>query len=178
MGRPHATRQQLVLLRLVALNFEDVPLDLKPLYEDLDRRLSSSEDRQSLRGIAREVSTRQAFRMTANDAYDSGPREVRSGDSLSVPELLITIRWDVSAEGVRATVFSNVGGSRSVGPFAVTAFDEPLVDNILLGDFRVALLLLDSDGATASVRIIGFPKHLAADRFDIKDMSRVFRDEN
>jgi len=178
LRRPHATRQQLVLLRLVALNFEDVPLDLKPLYEDLDQRLSKPADRQSLRGIAREVSLRQAFRMTANDAYDSGPREVRSGDSLSIPELLITIRWDVNAEGVHATVFSDVGGSRSVGPFEVTSFDEPLVDNILLGDFRVALLLLDSTRAKARVRIIGFPRHLAADRFDIKDMSRVFRDRN
>ena len=76
------------------------------------------------------------------------------------------------------TVFSDVGGTRSVGPFEVTSFDEPLVDNILLGDFRVALLLLDSSDAKARVRIIGFPRHLAADRFDIKDMSRVFRDRN
>ena len=88
LRRPHATRQQLVLLRLVALNFEDVPLDLKPLYEDLDQRLSNPADRQSLRGIAREVSLRQAFRMTANDAYDSGPREVGPGDSLSIPNCL------------------------------------------------------------------------------------------
>src|SRR4029078_811346 len=67
LRRPHATRQQLVLLRLVALNFEDVPLDLKPLYEDLDQRLSKPADRQSLRGIARDVSLRQAFPLTHND---------------------------------------------------------------------------------------------------------------
>ena len=36
-----AVRQQLLLLRLIALNFQDVPIDLKPLFEDLDSQLTT-----------------------------------------------------------------------------------------------------------------------------------------
>jgi hypothetical protein len=178
-GAPTSPRQQMLLLRLVALNFEDVPIRLKPLFEDLDERLSTPADKQTLRGIAREVAQRQAFRMTTRDAYDSGPREVSAGDSVSVPEMLLTVKiGEVGAAGVSAVVTSSVGGGRTVGPFEVTWFDQPLVDNTLLGDNRVALVLLAAGAKSATVRIIAFPKHLADDRFDIKEMSRVFQDRS
>ena len=177
--RPEAARQQMLLLRLVALNFEDVPIRLKPLFEDLDERLVVPADKQTLRGIAREVAQRQAFRMTSRDAYDSGPREVTMGDSVTIPEMLLTMKiGEVGAAGVSAVVNSSVGGGRSVGPFWVTYFDQPLVDNILLGDYRVTVLLLSAGAKSATVRIIAFPKHLADDRFDIKEMSRLFQDRN
>ena len=34
-----ANRQTLLMLRLLSLNFQDVPINLKPLFEDLDKRL-------------------------------------------------------------------------------------------------------------------------------------------
>jgi hypothetical protein len=40
----------------------------------------------------------------------------------------------------------------------------------------VCVLLLGVDGEQATIRIIGFASDLAADRFDIKEMSRMFRD--
>lgn len=173
-----AIRQQMLLLRLVSLNFEDAPVHLSPLYDDLDNQLSTKEDKQALRGIAREVARRQAFRMTVNDGYDSGPRNVRSGDSLVIPELLMAVKIDaVDTGGASATIYSQVNGLRGIGPLMVTYFDEPLVDNIVLGENRVALLLLDSSADTAVVRVIAFPKHLAADRFDTKEMSRAFRNK-
>ena len=86
-------KENMVLLRLIALNFQDVPLNLKPLFEDLDVRLNSdrpeavrhigrrrqgledwntdvlSDDvradlRLELKTIAKEVANRQAFRLT------------------------------------------------------------------------------------------------------------------
>jgi hypothetical protein len=175
--RPEAARQQMLLLRLVALNFEDVPIQLKPLFEDLDRRLTTAEDKEALRDIAQDVARRQAFRMTVNGGYDSGTREVKSGDSIFIPEQLMTVKiGGVSVDGIRATIYSKLLGSRSIGPFTIRYFDAPLVDNILLGDNRVGLLLLDSDADKAHLRIVAFPKHLANDRFDIKELSQWFRD--
>ena len=59
---------------------------------------------------------------------------------------------------------------------SLTYFDTPLVDNTKLGEYRVALILQSVDADAATVRFVAFPRHLAADRFDIKDLSRQFRD--
>lgn len=175
--RPEFIRQQIMLLRLVALNFQDVPIHLKPLFEDLDSQLSDTQDKQSLRDIVQEVARRQAYRLTIEGGYDSGSREVKAGDKLSIPELLTTVKISsVSAKGVQATIESDVIGGRPVGPFTVSCFDTPLVDNTKLGEYRVALIVHDSGSQRAKVRFIAFPKHLAADRFDIKELSRMFRD--
>ena len=172
-----ALQQQMLLLRLVALNFQDVPIHLKPLFEDLDSHLTNVEDKQALKSIAQEVATRQAYRLTIEGGYDSGAREVKAGDELSIPELLTTVKIEsVSADDVQATIYSEVIGGRSVGPFTITYFDTPLVDNTKLGEYRIALILTDSGKERAKVRFIAFPKHLAADRFDIKELSRAFRD--
>jgi hypothetical protein len=175
--RSEAVRQQLLLLRLVALNFQDVPIHLRPLFEDLDSQLTTDEDKQALRAIAQEVAGRQAYRMTIEGGYDSGPRAVQGGDELSIPELLTTIKiGSVSPAGVSATISSSMIGDRQIGPFTVTYFDSPLVDNTKLGEYRVALILQRITADKATVRFVAFPKHLAADRFDIKDLSRNFRD--
>jgi hypothetical protein len=175
--RAQAVHKQLLLLRLVALNFQDVPINLKPLFEDLDSQLTSDEEKQALRDIAQEVAGRQAYRMTLEGGYDSGPREVRAGDKLSVPELLTNVKIArISAEGVSATISSSMIGDRHIGPFTVTYFDTPLVDNTKLGEYRVALILQKLNAEQATVRFVAFPKHLASDRFDIKDLSRKFRD--
>jgi len=174
---PEALRQQMLLLRLVALNFQDIPIHLKPLFEDLDSQLTNPEDRKTLRDIAQEVARRQAFRLTVEGGYDSKSLEVKAGEKFSIPELLTTVKIEsVSANSVQATIYSEVIGNRPLGPFTVSYFDTPLVDNTKLGEYRVALVLLDSGGKRAKVRFIAFPKHLAADRFDIKELSRAFRD--
>jgi hypothetical protein len=172
-----AVRQQMLLLRLVALNFQDVPIHLKPLFEELESQLSAEEEKQVLRDIAREVARRQAYRLTAEGGYDSGPQSVKSGDELSIPNLLVTVKIEsVSKDRVRATIHSKAIGDRTIGPFTVTYFDTPLVDNTKLGEYRVALVLRESGAEKAEVRFVAFPKHLAADRFDIKDAARIFRD--
>jgi hypothetical protein len=77
---------------------------------------------------------------------------------------------------VQATIRSEAISGRSVGPFSVSYFDAPLVDNTKLGEYRVALMLTGSEAEKTRLRFIAFPKHLAADRFDIKELSRAFRD--
>ena len=79
--RPDAVRQQMLLLRLVALNFQDVSIYLKPLFEDLDSQLTDEEvkEKQVLREIAQEVASRQAYRLTVDNGYDSGPMKVKAG---------------------------------------------------------------------------------------------------
>ena len=72
--RPQTPQQQMLLLRLVALNFQDVPVHLKPLFEDLDSKLITKDDKGRLRDIAQEVARRQAFRMTIQGGDDSGPQ--------------------------------------------------------------------------------------------------------
>jgi len=176
--RPETLRQQMLLLRLVALNFQDVPINLKPLFEDLDSQLPAREgkEKQVLREIAKEVANRQAYRLTVDDGYDSGPRKVKAGDELAFPNLLTTVKIEtVGAPGVRVRLSSKIIGDHSVG-FTIGHFDTPLVDNIKLGESRVALILNQSTTDTAEVRFVAFPKHLAADRFDIKEVSRYFRD--
>jgi hypothetical protein len=113
--------------------------------------------------------------MTANDAYDSDS-EVGSGDSFH-PGAPYHHTGEVSAEGVHATVFSDVGGAvrRAVRGHVLR---RTVGGQYPAGRFPGRHAALDSNGANARVRIIGFPRHLAADRFDIKDMSRLFRDRN
>jgi hypothetical protein len=176
---PKALRQQMLLLRLVALNFQDVPINLKPLFENLESQLTNTKAKHSLRGIAQEVARRQAYRLTLEEGYDSGPLVVEAGDEVAIPELLTSARIkSVDTHGVQVTIDSEVIGAYSIGPFTITYFDSPLVDNVKLGEYRVALILLDSGEENANVRFVAFPKHLAADRFDIKELSRAFRDIN
>jgi hypothetical protein len=172
-------RRQMLLLRLVALNFQDVPIQLRPLFEDLDQQLSRDEDRQRLREIAREVATRQAFRLTIGGGYNSGPRTVKSGDVLEIPELLATVTVEkVGKESVRAFIDSQHAVAGRVGPFTVGYYVWPITDNTKLGELRLCVLLLGVDGDQATIRVIAFGSQLAADRFDIKEMSRMFRDKD
>jgi hypothetical protein len=171
-------RRQILLLRLVALNFQDVPIQLRPLFEDLDGQLTRPEDRRQLREVAQEVATRQAFRLTVGGGYNSGPRTVKSGDVLEIPELLATVTIEtVGKDSIRAYIDSKFAAAGQVGPFNVGFFAWPITDNTKLGELRVCVLLLNTDGSQASIRVIGFGSELAADRFDIKELSRALRDK-
>jgi hypothetical protein len=171
-------RRQILLLRLVALNFQDVPIQLRPLFEDLDGQLTRAEDRRQLREVAQEVATRQAFRLTVGGGYNSGPRTVKSGDVLEIPELLATVTIEtVGKDSIRAFIDSKFAAAGRVGPFNVGFFVWPITDNTKLGELRVCVLLLNTDGLQATIRVIGFGSELAADRFDIKELSRALRDK-
>ena len=61
---------------------------------------------------------------------------------------------------------------QKVVPFSVTYFAMPIVDNTKIGEERLSVTLLSSNGQEAELRLAVFPSDLAADRFDIKELSR------
>jgi len=170
------SKDQMVLLRLIALNFQDVPINLKPLFEQLDGQITDPGQKEDLREIARDVARRQAYRVTFDDGFDSGPTKVKTGDKVPFPNLAIEI--DVQSVSQDRVVVTLNLDNRIIGPFDVSYFDMPIIDNVKLGDKRVSLLLLGAAAKEAEVRLIAFPSALAMDRFDIKELTQQLRARN
>jgi hypothetical protein len=178
---PENIREKMVQLRLIALNFQDNPINLKPLYQQLDRTITDSKDKENLRGIAQEVARRQAYRLTSKVGLDLELKLVKPGGKKAMPGLPVMISIDeISKDNIVARLIINEGASneRIVGPFAVTFFDMPLVDNTKIGEFRVSLILLNCYEESADVRAIAFENHLAMDRFDVKELTNRYRGED
>ncbi|MFZ5449448.1 MAG: hypothetical protein ACOZFS_12495 [Thermodesulfobacteriota bacterium] len=169
-------QQQMLLLRLISLNFQDSPINIKPLFEDLDHQLTDAGEKQQLQDIAMDVARHQTFRLISlsGDAID---REVVEGTEilLAIPA---TIKIEeVGLDKIKASLTSKIipEKPKTLGPFTVNYFDTPLNDNTKLGPWRVALLLINSDGKKATVRAVSFDSYLAPDRFDIKELTQDFR---
>jgi len=170
---PEKAQENLMLLRLVALNFQDVPINLKPLFEQLYGELKTAGDRQKLREIPMEVARRQAFRLTMKQGLDT-VQTVKANQVFSLKDLpFVEARiTEIFPDKVMAEFILNK--ERVVGPIEVSYFDMPLIDNILIGgDYRASLLLLRTkEHESATVRLIAFDSYLAIDRFDIKELVR------
>lgn len=168
---PGGDREKLVLLRMIALNFQDVPINLKPLFEQLDSQLTGRKAKEQLREIAKEIARRQAFRLTFQSGFDSGPTPVAAGAKITFPNLPFKVEVEsVSQDRVRASLLL---ADRTIGPFSLTYFDMPIIDNVKIGSLRVSLSLQESDGKTAKVRLIAFDSYLAADRFEVKEYTKA-----
>ena len=200
------TEQTILMLRLIALNFQDVPINLKPLFENLDRRILASQPAgkintadtiaagphpqllNQLRGVAKEVANRQAFRLTFLDG------EMLPEESLGVNEVSFfkTIPYgvrvkDIQPDGVEILieefVYNEKGekifkGGKRIGPFWVSYYDMPLVDNVKIDkNIRISVSLRAIEGSKARVRLMLFNSDLATDRFDVKELSREFIDD-
>jgi hypothetical protein len=182
-----ANRQTLLMLRLLSLNFQDVPINLKPLFEDLDKRLresgqaSAPELRDQLVGIAQEVANRQAYRFAFVGGILAKPVSVQKGDEVSFLEqgIPLTLKIVNIGDDHVGVVLRELGSAnpREFGPFTVSYFDVPMVDNVKLDKTnRVAVLLvkLEKEKNGAQLRLVSFLPDLAIDRFDIKEMTREF----
>jgi hypothetical protein len=218
-------RENIVLLRLIALNFQDVPINLKPLFEDLDRRIKDLiraqdqdivgnmplhnptqsepskvgaktagrahiendvllELRKELREVAKEVANRQAFRLTFLDGEQikfTLTKKIATGNFESVPYAvqLKSINEDEVEVEILETEFNDQfeqivsPDGRSIGPFMLSYFDMPILDNVKINDTtRLAVLLTDVNGDDVTMRAVSFQSDLATDRFDVKEMSR------
>jgi hypothetical protein len=168
---PQDPKERLVLLRLIALNFQDLPINLKPLYQQLDGQLTNSKDKDDLKDVGREVARRQAYRLTAANGQDLGVISLKAGEPVELPSLQLTLLADKIARDYIEVQLKF--GDKTVGPFQVTYFDVPLIDNTKIGALRMSLILLDSNeqARTADVRVIAFENYLAMDRFDVKDLT-------
>jgi hypothetical protein len=167
-------KRQMLLLRLIALNFQDVPINLKPLFEDLDSRLVANDDeagRTALREIATEVARRQAFRMTFIKGVDSGRKVVGVGDEVKLKTIGLAAEiGEIGEQDAQVTLKHH---DKRIGPFSVGYFDFPIIDNVKISEnLRASVVLLASDGKKATVRLVAFQGDLAADRFDLKEMTR------
>lgn len=185
---PEEARQTLLLLRLLGMNFQDVPINLKPLFEDLDSRLrepgqavegSAAELRRQLVRIAQEIANRQAYRLSFLGGILSQPVPLGRDEEVSFAKQGIPLTLKVTAiEEEHVTIFlkeEGIANPREIGPIRVSYFDVPIVDNIKLDkSTRIAVLLADVDGdkKTARLRMVSFLHDLATDRFDIKEMTR------
>ena len=179
-GGSEARTQQLLLLRLISLNFQDTPINLRPLYEQLDRQLVNKEQKIKLREIAMEVAQRQAFRMTFQNGWQSGKVSVKKDDSIDLAELPYKIKVkDLTKDRLKVELVSLDNHDHDTPlEFEVDYFDMPLVNNTKLGDKRISVLQLDNDGKKATIRVITFDSYLAADRFDIKEMTKDYEQTN
>ena len=162
----------------MALNFQDVPIQLRPLFEDLDRQLTRAEDRRQLRDVAQEVATRQAFRLTVGGGYNSGPLTVKTGDVLEIPELLATVTIEsVGKDSFRAHIDSKLprpaGSDRST--WDTSSGRSRTIRSS--ASCACASCCWTPSGGQATIRVIAFSSELAADRFDIKELSRSLRDK-
>jgi hypothetical protein len=172
-------QRRLLFLHLVALNFQDVPVQLRPLFEDMDARLKRTEDRRTLRDIAQDIARRQAFRLTLGGIYNSGSLAVSAQMKIPITALDPTtyvVVDEVKPESVRAHIESGLALAGTVGPFSVGYFDWPITDNTKLGDYRLSITLVENPGQQPNIRIIVFDSQLAPDRFDIKELGRELRD--
>ena len=179
-GSDEAKRQQLLLLRLISLNFQDTPINLKPLFEQLDSQLSDNEQKAKLREISMEVARRQAFRLTFQNGWESGEQPVKKDASVDLQGLPYKIQIvGLNKDHIRASLVSLENPEQKVPlEFDVNFFAMPLVDNTKLGPKRVSVMQTANDGETAKIRVIIFDSYLAADRFDIKEMTKQYEQDN
>lgn len=170
---------RLLTLRLLALNFSDVPINLRPMFQNLERRITRGSDREQLRQIGREVARRQAFRLTVNDGERREFKGLRSGSEVLLQGTTFSMHVNSVAEDAVQLELIEGDSKDRIGPFSVTYYDWPLIDNTKLGDKRIALMLLNSSGDSADIRVIRFPSDLAPDRFDIKEVGskRIVREQ-
>ena len=137
-------QERMVLLRLMALNFQDVPINLKPLFEELNGQVKNAEDRNKLREIAIDVAGGQAFRLILRNGVNSWPIKLAKGQELSVIHRPYKIKVDDIGNDY-VNVYLTLE-SKKIVPFEVTYFAIPLVDNTKIGDERISVTLLSSNG--------------------------------
>jgi hypothetical protein len=175
--------QQMFRLRLTALNLQDIAVNLKPFFEHLDDELKKREDeagRSQLRDYAKQVARRQAYRLAFEAGSDFGTRSFEIGKPEDIPvPTPFGVFPQIEIENVfhdSVIVSITSPGQRKIGPFEVSYFDMPLLDNLKLkaAKSRLALLLIDTDPGKnkATLRLVSFQPYMAVDRFDLKEQAQ------
>jgi len=182
LGKMASRRQQMLLLKLTSLNFQDTPINLRALYEDLNSQMNDAAEKEELRMIALEVARRQAFRLTIQNGWDTGEIPVKAGDEIALREdLPFKIRVnEVKNDKIMVSLIP-LDPNRKPLNFSVDYFVMPIIDNTKLGIYRVSVMRVVNDPnnqAVPRMRIIVFDSFLAPDRFDIKEKTNDYEKEN
>jgi hypothetical protein len=182
LGKIEVRRQQMLLLKLTSLNFQDTPINLRALYEELDAKLTDPAEKEELRKIAMEVARRQAFRLTIQSGWDTGEISVKQGDEIPLRE---DMPFKIRINGIKDDqIFLSLiplDPNRKPLDFSVDYFVMPIIDNTKLGVYRVSVMRMANDAANPTMprmRIIVFDSYLAPDRFDIKEKTHDYEKEN
>jgi hypothetical protein len=155
-------RSQLVVLELLALNFQDI-FQLRPLFDRLDLALKGRpDDRQELRRIARNVVRRQVDGLVGSGGAICEltlDKDVWSPARCGLPIAVKLV--DVSRERIRVGVAPAGDTSSMMGPFEVSYFDMPFTDNSTLFEATYSIVLSDTaaDQKKATVQLVIFPRH-------------------
>ena len=169
--------KQIMYLHLLTLNFQEF-FDAKPLFEDLDKRLSGKE-RKKLQNIAREVADRQInmltkpghkpveFALCSEDQPDC-----RSTGDFDVKGQSRTYHFNVELldVGISEALLRVTPGQADGQPegfdfkpieFEVSYFDTPFMNNTRLADgsrFAFVLKNSDADSKMVLLKIVAFPE--------------------
>ena len=182
LGKKETIRKQILLLKLTSLNFQDTPINLRPLFEELDTQISDSNGKEALRTIAMDVARRQAFRLTFQNGWDTGEKSVKPGEELPLRE---DLPFKIRVNGIKNDEINvsliPLDPNRNPLDFSVDYFAMPIIDNTKLGIYRVSVMRVFNDPGNKSmprIRIIVFDSYLAPDRFDIKEKTHDYENEN
>jgi hypothetical protein len=181
LGKIESRRQQMLLLKLTSLNFQDTPINLRALFEDLDAQLTNPAEKEKLQKIAMDVARRQAFRLTIQNGWDTGEIPVKPGAEVSLREdLPFKIRVNEIKNDQIMVSLIPLDPNRKPLDFGVDYFVMPIIDNTKLGIYRVSVMRVSNDpkNMTPRIRIIVFDSYLAPDRFDIKEKTNDYEKEN
>lgn len=182
LGKMENSRQQMLLLKLTSLNFQDTPINLRALYEELDGQMTDAAQKEELRKIALEVARRQAFRLTIQSGWDTGEIPVKAGDEIALREDLpfkIQVN-EIKNDKIMVSLIP-LDPNRKPLNFSVDYFVMPIIDNTKLGIYRVSVMRVANDPNNKTVprmRVIVFDSYLAPDRFDIKEKTNDYEKEN
>lgn len=182
LGKMENLRQQILLLKLTSLNFQDTPINLRALYEELDGQMTDAAQKEELRKIALEVARRQAFRLTIQNGWDTGEIPVKAGEDIALREDLpfkIQVN-EVKNDKIMVSLIP-LDPNRKPLSFSVDYFAMPIIDNTKLGVYRVSVMRVANDPQNQTVprmRVIVFDSYLAPDRFDIKEKTHDYEKEN
>lgn len=182
LGKIEIRRQQMLLLKLTSFNFQDTPINLRALYEELDSQLTDTAEKGELQKIAMEVARRQAFRLTIQNGWDTGEIPVKPGDEIALRE---DLPFKIRVKGIKndqiGVSLIPLDPNRKPLDFSVDYFVMPIIDNTKLGIYRVSVMRVSNDPVnktTPRMRIIVFDSYLAPDRFDIKEKTHDYEKEN
>jgi hypothetical protein len=149
-------KSQIIILELIALNFQD-DFQLKPLFRDLDVSLrANSQDKQALKRTAQSIISREIDRLVGNGGnvctLDLTLHQSSQADCAPVSLQLL----EVAEDRIRLAV--TPGNSPEV---EVTYFNMPFADNSTRGELTYALVLSEvaSLEGRAKVQVVVFPRH-------------------
>jgi hypothetical protein len=150
---------QLLFLKLIALNFQEY-LNVKPLFEHLDKKLTSSLYRKELRKVAKDTVGHQIVELEGSGGEVWEPGWLEKGKVIPYGPLKLEL-LQVNENSIRIRTLPEYKNG-----FEVTYFDMPYVDNSVINAMRYSIVLseIDLKRESAKIKIVIFPGNYLSPR--------------